>query len=43
MNEIDEDLVVIAVEAYFCGEHLISVEKEGNDFVVVTKPLPVLN
>lgn len=43
MNEIGEDLVELAVETYFEGRHLISVEKEGTEFVVVTKQLPIEN
>ena len=43
MNEIGEDLIELATETYFAGQHLISVEREGNDFVVVTKQLPISN
>jgi len=43
MNEIGEDLVESAIETYFDRTHLISVEREGNDFVVVTKQLPISN
>lgn len=43
MNKITEDLVELAVETYFNEQHLISVEREGNEFVVVTKQLPMGN
>lgn len=43
MNEITEDLVELAAETYFEGNHLISVEREGSEFVVITKQLPIEN
>ena len=43
LNELEDDLVELAVETYFEGRHLISVERENSELVVVTKQLPIEN
>ena len=43
IKEIDDDLIDFAVEKYFEGEHLISLEKESSGYIVVTRMLPISN
>lgn len=43
INKIDDELVDYAVEKYFNGEHLISLEKQGSIYIIVTKMLPISN
>ena len=43
IDKIDDGLIDFAVEIYFEGKHLVSLERFGNEFVVVTKVLPVSN
>ena len=43
IKEIDNDLINFAVEMYFNGEHLISLEKENSDYIIKTRQLPIEN
>lgn len=43
IKEIDNDLIDFAVEKYFEAESLIWVEKEGDEFIIKTTQLPVVN
>lgn len=41
--KLDEEQINFAVEKFFEYDSLISVEKQGNHYIVVTKMLPISN
>jgi hypothetical protein len=43
IKKINDELVNYAVEKYFEAESLIWVEKDGNDYMIKTRQLPIEN